>query len=117
MPHAYEPSDFDGLSRYGRWKRIALVWLIAVVAIGVVFALTWNTFFKYVGPGKHLVIIAKNGAQLDAGEILAREGRKGIQREVKGEGWHFVMPIVYTTEIEENTIIPAGKVGILTALG
>ena len=34
-----------------------------------------------------------------------------------GEGWHFILPIAYTTEPEENTIIPPGKVGIVTALG
>ena len=34
-----------------------------------------------------------------------------------GEGWHFVLPIVYSTEMEKNTDIPPGKVGIVTALG
>jgi hypothetical protein len=100
-----------------RWKRFAIVGgaLFVVALIG--FLLVWNTFFKYVPPGKHLVIIAKNGAPLDPGEVLAKTGQKGIQREVLGEGWHFIMPIVYTTEVEDNTVIPAGRVGIVTALG
>src|SRR5262249_50181737 len=35
----------------------------------------------------------------------------------KGEGWHFVLPIVYTCEVEDNVEVPAGNVGIVTALG
>jgi hypothetical protein len=83
----------------------------------VVLALTWNAFFKYVPAGKHLVVISKNGASLDEGEMLAKPGQKGVLRDVRGEGWHYVTPIVYTTQLEENTIVPPGKVGIVTALG
>ncbi len=77
--------------------------------------LTWNAFFKYVPAGKHLVITANNGSQPEPGEKLVNEGQKGIQGNVKGEGWHFVMPILYTAELEENTLIPPGKIGIVTA--
>jgi hypothetical protein len=94
-----------------------MVWGFLVVVALIVFLMTWNAFFKYVPPGKHLVVIAKDGALLPAGEVLADEGQKGIQRAVMGEGWHFVMPIIYTTEVKDNTIIPAGKVGIVTARG
>jgi len=83
----------------------------------VVILLTWNAFFVYVPAGKHLVTIAKNGQPLSEGEVLAEDGQKGIQKAVKGEGWHFVLPIVYATEIHDNTIIPPGKVGIVTARG
>jgi hypothetical protein len=34
-----------------------------------------------------------------------------------GEGWHLVLPIIYTSAVEDNTSIPPGKVGIVTALG
>jgi hypothetical protein len=120
MPSSYNPHDREfrlGPSGFSHWKRLALAWSIIVVVAFVFLLLTWNTFFKYVPPGKHLVIISKNGEPLTAGEVLANEGQKGIQREVKGEGWHFVMPIVYTTELEDNTVIPPGKVGIVTAKG
>ncbi len=120
MPRITDTGDHD-FSNYlpsiRRWRRLALVWA-GILALGlVVFLISWNVFFKYVPPGSHLVIIAKNGDLLDPGEVLAKQGQKGIQREVKGEGWHFVMPIVYTAEVEENTIIPPGKVGVVTALG
>ncbi len=77
----------------------------------------WKTLFMYVPPGRHLVITALNGSDLDPGEKLANEGQKGVQRHVKAEGWHFIMPLVYTAVLEDNTVIPAGKIGILTALG
>jgi regulator of protease activity HflC (stomatin/prohibitin superfamily) len=101
----------------GRWKRWAV--LIGVPAgIGlVVFLVLWALFIRYVPPGQHLVIISKNGDPLDPGEVLARVGQKGIQKEVLGEGYHFVWPIIYSTELEPNTVIPPGKVGIITAQG
>src|SRR5262249_12223211 len=71
----------------------------------------------YVPPGHMLVVVAKNGADLDPGHVLARPGQKGIQREVRGEGWHFIVPIVNTTERKKNVTIEPGKVGIVTSLG
>ena len=98
-------------------KRLAIIWgIIAVVGL-VAFLLTWNAFFTYVPPGKHLVIMAKDGEPMAPDQVLAEPGQKGIQKEVLGEGWHFVLPIAYTTELEDNTIIPPGKVGIVTARG
>jgi hypothetical protein len=120
MPRTHEPVDKDfefALPSGWNWKRLTIFWGTLVVVGLVVFLLTWNVFFKYVPPGHHLVVVAKNGAPLDPGAVLANEGQKGIQRAVKAEGWHFVMPIVYTTEVEKNTEIPPGKVGIVTALG
>jgi hypothetical protein len=111
-----QQSDFS-MPSTPRWKRLVILWAV-LTGVGCLFlVLTWNAFFKYVPPGKHLVIISKNGGPLDPGEVLAKPGQKGIQADVQGEGWHFVMPIAYTTELEENTIIPAGKVGVVTAKG
>src|SRR4051812_25006645 len=100
-----------------QWRRTLIVWgILLLVAISCV-ALTWNAFFTYVSPGYHMVITANDGQPLTPGHVLAEAGQKGIQREVLGEGWHFVLPIVYATEMEKNTDIPPGKVGIVTALG
>jgi hypothetical protein len=113
-----EPNDFSQLLRArSPWKRLAFLWgglfLVGLVAL-IIF---WKTLFMYVPPGKHLVITAQNGSELDPGEKLAKEGQKGVQRHVQAEGWHFIMPLVYTAVLEDNTNIPAGKIGILTALG
>lgn len=102
---------------FRNWKRWLVVWGVLFGGALVLFLLTWTAFFEYVPPGKHLLIIAKDGDLPPPGQILAEEGEKGVQREVKGEGWHFVMPIVYTTDLGENTEIPPGKVGIVNALG
>lgn len=113
-----DPGMRAAWQRPAKWKR----WLLA--ASGMSFCcvfmpllVVWNAFFHYVPPGKHLVIIAKDGELLPQGEVLAEHGQKGIQRVVLGEGWHFVLPVIYTTSVEENTIIPPGKVGLVTALG
>src|SRR4051794_18958065 len=97
-----------------RWAlRVGLLCVAALVLIIV----TWNTFFHYVPPGKMLVVIAKNGADLPPGQVLAEPGQRGIQSAVLGEGWHFVMPVVNAVELKDNTVVPAGQVGIVTALG
>jgi len=120
MPQSHGPFDHDpqlSFPTYRNWKNFALAWTVVTAIVVVFFLLAWSVFFKYVPAGKHLVIIAKDGGPLDKGEVLAKDGQKGIRRDVKGEGWHFVMPVIYGSEIEDNTVIPPGKVGIVTALG
>lgn len=99
------------------WKRILIFWGVVLVVLLIIFLVTWNIFFTYVPPGKHLVIIAKQGDSLPPGHVLARPGQQGPLEEVLGEGWHFVLPIVYEARVMDNTIIPADKVGLVTAKG
>ena len=100
-----------------RWLRRLLA--LAVVAAVVVGLLTtvWFTFYHYVPPGKMLVVIAKNGRPLADGQMLADPGQKGVQKEVFGEGWHWITPIVYAVELKDDTIVEPGKVGLVTQLG
>jgi SPFH domain / Band 7 family len=112
--------SFDIRTRFPevrQWRRRAIVAGGLLVAAMIVLLMTWNAFFVYVPPKMHLVIVSKDGEPLNEGQVLAEKGQKGIQREVKGEGWHFVLPIVYETELEKNTEIPPGKVGVVTARG
>jgi hypothetical protein len=88
--------------------------LVLLVLLG---SLLWHTFFHYVPPGKMLVIISKNGDELGPDQVLAKEGQKGIQEKVLGEGWHYVTPILYTVELKDNVFIKPGHVGIVTAKG
>ncbi len=107
--------NFQIRGRY--WKpRLASAAILLVVGL-IGLAMTWRAFFVYVPPGSHLIKISKDGKRLASGQILAEEGEKGIQRVVQGEGWHFVLPIVYSTELEKNVDVPAGKIGIVTARG
>jgi hypothetical protein len=88
--------------------------LIAIVALawGV-----WQWFFCrfYVEPNEMAVIIAKTGDDLPPGQILADKGQKGVRAAVLGEGRHFLDPIRYERNIMTVTIIPPGKVGIVTS--
>jgi len=115
MTQAFESFRAQAGLRFGR--RRLIIWGVLALLLLIALLMTWNEFFVYVPPGKHLVIISKEGAPLPAGQVLAEPGEKGILREVKGEGWHFVMPIVFTTQVEKNTVVPPGKVGIVTARG
>jgi hypothetical protein len=113
--------EFDDMpyrrNRVAPWQRWIAFGGLAALAAVVFLLVTWNTFFKYVPPGQILVVVSKNGTPLPEGEVLAEPGQKGVQRQVLGEGWHFVMPVVYTTELHELTVIPPGKAGVVTALG
>src|SRR5262249_55217714 len=109
--------DFDPPSRWRRLKRAAIVGGIVGFGCLFVFLALWNTFFVYVKPGTHLVIIAKRGKPLGPNQVLADEGQEGVQRRVYGEGWHFVWPIIYDTERHPNTVILPGEIGIVTAKG
>lgn len=109
--------SFNPRRQDNRWKWTLGFWGGLALALLIGFLLTWNTFFKYVPPGWHLVIVAKDGAPLPPGHVLAEPGQKGPLAAVRGEGWHFVMPIAYESKLEQNTTISAGKVGVVTALG
>lgn len=75
----------------------------------------WGFCRFYVEPNQMAIVISKTGKALPAGQILADKGQKGIQKNVLGEGRHFLNPIVNSWEIAPVTTIPAGKVGIVTS--
>jgi hypothetical protein len=115
----HHENDFSALPPYRgvRWKRRFLAIALPALVLLLLLLILWNTFFHYVPPGKMLVIISKDGTELTEGRVLAREGEKGIQEKVLGEGWHYVTPIIYTTEQWPNVIVRPGHVGIVTAQG
>lgn len=102
---------------WGRWKRLAILGVAATVFVLGGLLTLWHTFFAYVKPGQHLVVIAKSGDAIKGGRLLAEPGEEGIQRQVLGEGWHLIWPILYDSEVHANVVIPAGQVGIVTAKG
>jgi regulator of protease activity HflC (stomatin/prohibitin superfamily) len=113
-----EDGDFlTALPARNHLKRLAILIGVSTILLLILVVGLWKTFFKYVPPGKMLVVISKNGDVLDSDEVLAKQGQKGILREVRGEGWHFILPILYTTELKNNQEIGPGKVGIVTAQG
>ena len=93
-------------------KSLVRLLVILVLAEGI-----WLWFFCrfYVGPNQMAIVTAKNGDSLEAGQILARPGQKGIQAETLGEGRHFLNPIFFDVEIIRAVVIPPGKVGMITS--
>jgi regulator of protease activity HflC (stomatin/prohibitin superfamily) len=102
---------------YSRLRRAALAAGVPLVGLLLFGLILWHTFFTYVPPGYMLVVIAKNGEPLKPNQVLAEEGQKGIRKEVLGEGWHFVLPVAYVTELKKNVEVPPGQVGIVTSRG
>lgn len=90
--------------------------LSLIVVLAIAYG-CWLWFFCrfYVRPNEMAVIIAKTGDDLPAGQILAQKGQKGVQAEVLGEGRHFLDPIRYERTIMPVTMIPPGKVGVVTS--
>jgi SPFH domain / Band 7 family len=120
MPRSHlNPDDYPSVQplNKSRWQRWLLLGLVPPLLVLLGVYLLWNTFFHYVPPGKMLVIVAKSGADLPPGQVVADKGQKGIQREVLGEGWHFVMPYYYTTELWDVQTIGPREIGIVTSLG
>ena len=91
--------------------------IVRLVLILALAEWVWLWFFCrfYVGPNQMAIVTAKNGEPLEAGQILARPGQKGIQAETLGEGRHFLNPIFYDVEIIRAVIIGPGKVGVVTS--
>jgi len=85
------------------------------ILLFVWFVWTWGFCRFYVDPNEMAVITAKIGDTLPPGQILAEAGQKGIQADVLGEGRHFRNPILYDREIVPVSVIPPGKVGVVTS--
>ncbi len=88
----------------------------ALLAVALLWG-SWQWLFCrfYVPPGMLAIVIAKNGEPLPPGEILARDGQRGVQERVLGEGRHFLNPVNYEYKLHPALHIPAGKVGMVTA--
>ncbi|MFA6173296.1 MAG: SPFH domain-containing protein [Kiritimatiellales bacterium] len=91
--------------------------IFPVLALIIGYGLIWQWGFCrfYVRPNYMAVIIAKNGKPLPPGQILAEAGQQGIRRETLGEGRHFLDPVAYERKIVPVTIIPPGKIGVVTS--
>lgn len=86
-----------------------------VIILFAYFIWTWGFCRFYVGADQMAIVTSKDGQELPSGQILADPGQKGILREPLGEGRHFLNPIANDWKIVPVVIIPAGKVGIVTA--
>jgi len=97
-------------------RPLAITALLGLLAIVCAWGI-WQWFFCrfYVGPDQIAIITAKSGEPLAPGQILAGEGQRGVRERVLAEGRHFLNPWAYEHELAPITVIPAGKVGVVTA--
>ena len=97
-------------------KHLTVMLLLLVLVLGGLW-LVWEWGFCrfYVAPDTMAIIIAKDGEPLPSGQILANEKQKGVREQVLGEGRHFLNPYFFEHKLMPVTVIPAGKVGIVTA--
>jgi hypothetical protein len=59
------------------------------------------------------VVTAKFGKKIEGDRFLAEKGEIGIQRVVLGPGTYRMNPFGYDVELVNQTVIPAGHVGVL----
>ena len=93
----------------------AFIFLAVITLAGAWLVWQWGFCRFYVPPNHMAVIISQGGKELPPGQILAEKGQKGVQREVLGEGRHFRDPVMFEHKIEPVTIIPPGKIGVVTS--
>jgi len=92
-----------------------LILIVIPMAALVWFIWMWGFCRFYVQPDYMALITTKTGKTLPAGQLLAEKGQNGVQEEVLGEGRHFLNPVLNEHKILPVTIIPPGKVGIVSA--
>lgn len=103
-----------GLSRT-KTKNLLLIAALMIFLLGFIWIL-WG-FRINVPQDKILVLIKKFGSSLSAERILTNEpSQKGIQFEVKSEGWHWYNSFLWRREIHDATKIEASSLGVLTRL-
>ncbi|HOK03835.1 MAG TPA: SPFH domain-containing protein [Victivallales bacterium] len=91
----------------------SLAFIISIMV--VYFIWVWGFCRFYVPAGYMAIITSKEGAEMPAGQILAKKGQKGVWEEPLAEGRHFLNPIFYEWKIVPALRISAGKIGVVTS--
>jgi len=92
----------------------------SLAGLAAIVFLAWGVWMWcfcrfYVPAGCMAVVTAKSGKEPAPGTLLVERGEKGIWRDVLAEGRHFLNPVNYDVRIVRATVIPLGKVGVVTA--
>ena len=92
-----------------------------VLPEGRYFRNPWTWEWEYtrmvdIPAGKFGVLVRKFGKDLPEGEVLAREGTRGILRDVLGTGKHRINPYAYEVKLYDDITIKPGHVGVVTEL-
>ncbi len=108
------PQDFRPTFRTLKWGAIVLTLLIILAAVGIFI---WTACRIEPPSDRIAILIRKTGHNLKPGEIIATiAGQKGIQLEPLPEGRYFYNPYTWDWRFADVTVIPAGKLGVVTRL-
>jgi len=100
-------------------KTKAIVALVAIVVAFYVGFWRWMVCRVYVEPGEILVLTNKLGDENPNSDRdrVVKEGIKGVQAEVYGEGRHFFSPLQYHVDTTSTVVeIKAEDVGIVKSM-
>src|ERR1039457_7136317 len=73
----------------------------------------WVVENTVVPSNKMLIVIAKTGREMPAGQIIAEPGQKGVLLEPLGPGRHFINPFLYERQLREQVVIKGGEIGVV----
>ncbi len=102
------------------FRSAAVNWALRVVGVVIVVLSIASTSYVYV-PGGRYAQLEKIylGSPLAADKIIAINGEKGKQAEILPPGFHFrpLINVIFSVDTSKaETTIPAGQVGVLTAM-
>jgi SPFH domain/Band 7 family protein len=66
-----------------------------------------------VPPDKMLVLVAKTGKAMSAGQIIAGPGEKGVLLEPLGTGRHFINPFFFERQLHPQVVVGPGELGVV----
>ena len=95
--------------------KLGLKVLIVALAIAVVLVPSFFAIVRVL-PEHIGVVYSRFGEELPPGQILAKEGQKGVREDFLTPGWHIVNPLATTVNIEPELVIVAGKFGVQVSL-
>lgn len=110
--HANKPGDIGKGMKIG--IIIAVAVLVGIFLYGGVWI--WGLCRLYVGPEEMLVLTRKLGGKENPDpdeNIVVEKGIKGIERDVLGEGRHFISPLKYQRDKYATTTIRLGSMGVV----
>src|SRR5437899_11632902 len=99
-------------------NRLHLI-LGAAVAAAVVYFMIYEGFWVWVventevPPDKMLVLVAKTGSSMPAGQIIASPGQKGVLLEPLGPGRHFINPFLFERQLKDQVLIKGSEIGVV----
>ncbi len=66
-----------------------------------------------VPPNKMVILVAKTGKAMPAGQIIAGPGEKGVLLEPLGTGRHFINPFLFERQLREQVLVGPGELGVV----